>query len=56
MAKTNSTAISALAAKPFKYNFESGLKPSFLADAPHHFRLRLLACESRKKTWLYRYK
>ena len=56
MAKTNSTAITALAAKRFKYNSESGKKPSFLADAPPHSGLRLLAYESGNKTWVYRYR
>lgn len=56
MATANSTAISALAAKRFKYNSESGLKPSFLADAPPHSGLRLLAYRSGNKTWVYRYR
>ena len=56
MAKTNSTAISALAAKRFKYNPISGTKPSFLADAPPHSGLRLLAYQSGNKTWVYRYR
>jgi integrase len=56
MAKINSTAISPLAAKRFKYNSESGKKPSFLADAPPHSGLRLLAYESGNKTWVYRYR
>lgn len=56
MAKANSTAITALAAKRFKYNSESGKKPSFLADAPPHSGLRLLAYESGNKTWVYRYR
>lgn len=56
MAKTNSTAINPLAAKRFKYNPESGKKPSFLADSPPHSGLRLLAYESGNKTWVYRYR
>ena len=56
MATTNSTAITALSAKRFKYNSESGKKPSFLADAPPHSGLRLLAYESGNKTWVYRYR
>jgi integrase len=56
MAKTNSTAITSLSAKRFKYNVESGKKPSFLADAPPHSGLRLLAYESGNKTWVYRYR
>jgi len=56
VAKTNSTAINALAAKRFKYNSETGKKPSFLADAPPHSGLRLLAYESGNKTWVYRYR
>jgi integrase len=56
MAKTNSTAITALAAKRFKYNSESGKKPSFLADSPPHSGLRLLAYASGNKTWVYRYR
>ncbi len=56
MAKANSTAISALAAKRFKYNSDSGKKPSFLADAPPYAGLRLLAYETGNKTWVYRYR
>jgi integrase len=56
MAKTNSTAISSLAAKRFKYNSDSGKKPSFLADTPPHSGLRLLAYETGNKTWVYRYR
>ena len=42
MAKTNSTANNALAAKRFKYNAETGKKPSFLADVPPHSGFWLL--------------
>jgi integrase len=56
MAKSNSTAITSLAAKRFKYNSESGKKPSFLADAPPNSGLRLLAYETGNKTWVYRYR
>lgn len=56
MAKANSTAITALAAKRFKYNSDSGKKPSFLADTPPHSGLRLLAYETGNKTWVYRYR
>lgn len=56
MAKSNSTALNTLAAKHFKYNSESGSKPSFLADSPPHGGLRLLAYESGNKTWVYRYR
>ncbi|GLX82475.1 tyrosine-type recombinase/integrase [Thalassotalea eurytherma] len=56
MAKPNSTAITPLAAKRFKYDPQSGKKPSFLADAPPYSGLRLLAYESGNKTWVYRYR
>ncbi len=56
MAKSNSTVISGLAAKRFKYSPESGKKPSILADTPPNSGLRLLAYETGNKTWVYRYR
>ena len=56
MANSNNTATTALAAKRFKYDSTSGAKPTILADTPPHAGLRLLAYESGKKTWVYRYR